>query len=244
MIKSDQPTCFPESIVARVSSRTDGSLRGHNGSSADSLNTPSAQFCAQQGIDYGDVVFQYITYGPDRDYDVIRRVSESDTLKHDDVVSADAVVTTNPKVGLFLPLGDCVGTILYDPKTNQLAVAHLGRHSTIANLIAKTIDYLVEHGARAEDIVIWMAPSVKASHYRMEYFDHADEKIWQPFVEQRDGGYYLNLQGYNRARAIERGIRTENISISPINTAEHAEYFSHSQGDSESRFAILAYRNN
>ena len=85
-----------------------------------------------------------------------------------------------------------------------------------------------------------MAPSVAKDDYVMQYFDHIDDADWQGFFETKDDGIHLDLQGFNAWLAVAAGIPTENIDISPINTARDPNYFSHSQGDTNGRFAVLA----
>ena len=74
----------------------------------------------------------------------------------------------------------------------------------------------------------------------MEYFDHHDDKKWRDFCQAKDGGFYLDLQGYNRARAVTCGVMPVNIHASRIDTATDPNYFSHSQGDKSARFAVVA----
>lgn len=243
MIQSDQPDCFPSEVIVRVSSREDGTVLDkavgvHN----PLIVTNRTKFCERNHISYGDVVYQRIIYGDDRTYDCIVNVAEQDTCKYSDEVVADALITADARVGMLLPVADCVATVLYDPITKQLALAHLGRHSTIANLMTKVISMMKQQGAAPNDIIVWMAPSVKQSHYRMEYFDMSDTKEWAGFAEKKPDGIYLDLQGYNRARAREVGVLEQNIHVSPINTATDKNYFSHSQGDTTDRFAVVAYR--
>ncbi len=243
MIAKDQPTCFPADIVVGVSSTSDGTVLDRAvGVHNPTIVTNRTRFCDTQGISYGDVVYQRITYSDKRTYDVIAVVDETDTCKYVDEVAADALITTQPGVGMLLPVADCVATVLYDSATKQLALAHLGRHSTLANLMQKTIATMVANGAQAQDIVIWMAPSVSSDDYRMEYFDYLDDAQWQHFANQRDDGVYLDLQGYNQAQAIAAGVWASNVHRSPVNTARDDNYFSHSQGDITGRFAVLAYR--
>ena len=74
---------------------------------------------------------------------------------------ADVLYTEQPKVGLFLPIADCIGTIIYDPTRKAIALAHLGRHASVADTIKKTIDFFTMKGSRPQDLIIWMAPSVE-----------------------------------------------------------------------------------
>lgn len=242
MIARDQPDCFPPDIVAKVSSRDDGTVLDRAvGVHNPEIVTNRTKFCEANGISYGNVVYQRIIYGDDQSYDRIVDVSDKDTCKYIDEVAGDALITTDSGVGLLLPVADCVATVLYDPITKQLALAHLGRHSTVANLMTKLIETMKQQGSLAKDIVIWMAPSIQQTHYRMDYFDYRDAKEWQGFADGREDGIYLDLQGYNQARAIEAGAIGQNIYVSPINTATDENYFSHSQGDKTGRFAVLVY---
>jgi len=238
MIAQDQPTCFPKDVIAGVSSREDGSMldrtlddRHHN-----SIIVNRLQYCKKIGIDYQKCVYQIINYGPENTFDRIVQLDSSQSID----VHADVLYTEQPKVGLFLPIADCIGTIIYDPTRKAIALAHLGRHASVADTIKKTIDFFTMKGSRPQDLIIWMAPSVGRKHYRMEYFDHHDDKKWRDFCQAKDGGFYLDLQGYNRARAVTCGVMPVNIHASRIDTATDPNYFSHSQGDKSARFAVVA----
>jgi len=238
VIQADQPTCFPSDLRVAVSSREDGTML--NRSLAD-RHAPEVQqnrevFCNAAGIEYASVVYQLISYGPELPYNHIVKVDEPNTRG----VIADVLYTEQSGVGLFLPVADCVATVLYDPVLKHLALAHLGRHATLADTMVTVVNYMQTRGSKASDIIVWMAPSVKQQSYRMEYFDNANDPKWQPFCEQRDGGYYLDLQGYNQARAVECGVPAANIAVSPVDTATDMHYFSHSQGDHNGRFAVVA----
>jgi len=52
-------------------------------------------------------------------------------------------------------------------------------------------------------------------------------------------GFHLDMQGFNRSLAIQSGVPTGNILISPIDTSENPQYFSHSTGDAGGRFAVV-----
>lgn len=119
-------------------------------------------------------------------------------------------------------------------------LAHLGRHSTVAQLMTRAIQYFVEHGSQAKDLQIWMSPSITQKNYRMDYFDHTNDTNWHNFCRQTANGIYLDMQGFNRSLAIQAGVPANNIVISPIDTADDPNYFSHSAGDTGGRFAVVA----
>lgn len=238
MIANDQPTCFPPELLVAVSSRDDGTMLDR--SLADrhdpTVVTHRRDFVQQAGGNYDSSVYQVILYGDDQSYDMIAEVDRADN----DGVCADALYTETPEIGLFLPVADCVATVVYDPVRRALALAHLGRHASVSRLMTKLIEFMSEKGSDPSQLIVWTAPSVGRASYRMEYFDHADEADWAGFVDRRDDGVYLDLAGFNTNLATKAGVDPERIYRSPVDTATNPDYFSHSQGDQSGRFAVFA----
>lgn len=242
MILSHQPQCFPESVMARVSSRSDGTMLDRTSSSRhdDKQLQARKRFCEQNSLSYEDVVYQRIEYSSQSTYDILKEVSSEDTTLYKPEVAADALFTSVPGVGLFLPVADCVATVAYDPVAENLALLHLGRHSTLTDLVAKTITRFVQKNSKPEDIIVYMSPSAKKDSYYLKWFDAVDDPRWEGHFMRRSEGFYLDLPGYNRERWIEGGVLPENIDISPVDTVKDGDYFSHSTGDMSERFAIVA----
>lgn len=238
MITADQPANLPEELLVAVSSREDGTMldRSRDNRHDAEIVANRKAFCEEAGIAYENCAYQIISYAPEATFRMITEVAEPNS----EGIVADVLYTECPGVGLFLPIADCVGTIIYDQKRKALALAHLGRHASLADTITKTIEFFTAKGSDASDLYIWMAPSVKQQSYRMEYFDKATDPLWKDYCITKDGGFYLDMQGYNRSRAIVAGVRAENIIISPVDTATDPHYFSHSQGDQQGRFAVVA----
>ena len=225
-------------IKVAVSSRTDGTMLDHERSDRHDVTVVANRvaFCQKVGIDYASAAYQIIRYGASESYTHLVEVNQP----CNDGVYADILYTETPGVALFLPVADCVATVIYDAKARRLAIAHLGRHSTMANAMTTALDYFASKGSSVADIQIWMAPSVKQASYRMEYFSPTDPPAWRGFYEYRDDGYYLDLQGYSAALAVKAGVLQHNIHLSPVDTAVNPAYFSHSQGDRSGRFAVVA----
>lgn len=238
MIAADQPTCFSDELVVAVSSRNDGTVLDrtlgniHNATIFENRKN----ICANVGANYADFVYQIIKYGPDVTFDVVREVSQPSN----EGVYADVLYTEQPGVGLLLPVADCIGIVLYDAHRKALALAHVGRHASIAKTISKAIRLFINKGSESTDITLWMAPSVAQDDYRMEYFDHLTDPDWQGFADKREDGIHLDLVGFNKSLAVKSGVLPENIFVSTVNTATNPDYFSHSQGDTNGRFAVLA----
>ena len=242
MIAADQPVCFPSDLLIAVSSKDDGTMLNRiRGRHVAEVLENRHRFCDQIGVKYDDVVYHVISYDRAQTFDNIAEVTEADTVKHNNEgIFADALYTEMAGVGLFLPVADCIATVIYDPKRRALMLAHLGRHSTVAQLMTRAIQYFVERGSQAKNLQIWMSPSITRKNYRMDYFDHVDDINWQNFCRQTADGIYLDMQGFNRSLAVQAGVPAENIFISPIDTADNPQYFSHSSGDAGGRFVVVA----
>jgi len=242
MIAADQPACFPPDLLVAVSSKDDGTMLNRiRGRHVSEVLDNRRRFCDQIGINYDDVVYHVISYDQGQTFDDIAEVTETDTVKcNNEGIFADALYTEAAGVGLFLPVADCIATVIYDPKRRALMLVHLGRHSTVAQLMTRAVKYFVERSSQAKDLQIWMSPSITQKNYRMDYFNHADDINWHNFCHQTADGIYLDMQGFNRSLAVQAGVPDDNIFISPIDTADNPNYFSHSSGDTAKRIAVVA----
>lgn len=241
MIHADQPTCFPDDIIIALSSKNDSTMLNRSVDMHDpSVIKARELFCNHIGVRYSDTVYQEIEYGHEQTYELLVEVSDKNTTQHLPGVHADALFTSERGVGLFLPVADCVATVVYDPKAHMLALLHLGRHSTLTSLVGNTVEHFVTRGSDPEDILVWMSPSAGRESYRLDWFDYADNPDWQGYYTKNEKGYFLDLAGYNAQRFIESGISPANITVSSVDTVRDPNYFSHMTGDVTGRIAVLA----
>ena len=171
MIAADQPVCFPPELLIAVSSKDDGTMLNRiRGRHVAEVLENRHRFCDQIGITYDEVVYHVISYDQAQTFDNIAEVTEADTVKYNNEgIFADALYTEMAGVGLFLPVADCIATVIYDPKRRALMLAHLGRHSTVAQLMSRAVRYFVECGSQAKDLQIWMSPSITQKNYLMDF---------------------------------------------------------------------------
>ncbi len=119
--------------------------------------------------DFGTVRTRvYVTYSQDNTYTEVVRVTDANVGQN---VMCDALYTTEPGYVITLPVADCVATVVYDPATGMLGVLHLGRHASVAGLIESfVIDVADTLGSDPRDWYVWMSPSIRADHDRLDYF--------------------------------------------------------------------------
>lgn len=241
MIANDQPNCFPGNVLVRVTSKQDGSVLNRAvGAHAPEYVARRIAICLQTGADYANTVYQRIIYADNQTYDKIAYVGVTDTTKFVPEIAADALITNQKNVALFLPVADCAATVFYDPTRQVLALAHLGRHSTYAKLASHVVQALKLGGSNPADLIVWMSPHAQKTSYKLDWFDKADDPDWYGFFEQTAGGVYVNLAGYNQQLMERQGVQPHNVYVSPVDTMQNPDYFSHATGDTGGRIAVIA----
>lgn len=209
------------------------------------------RFLSTTGLTTDTIALVNIRYGVDYTYDVIETITsraETTNLHRFKLQASDCIITNQPKVTLFLPVADCVATVVHDPVHNVIALAHLGRHSSVAKLANKLVERLEkDFRSKPEDLIIWMSPAIKPPHYTIERADFAaNNSDWDKYCVKTDSGYSLDLQGYNRQLFINSGVLDKNIHISDVDTATDENYWSHFtsvtvQGELQPpRFTVIA----
>ncbi len=156
---------------------------------------------------------------------------------------ADTLVTKTPGVGLFLPIADCQGITLYDPRNRVIALAHCSRKSTHLQLVAKSVTYLEQqYGSQSDELLAYLGPSIGMEYYVFDEWIREQLTGWGNFVRPvGEGKYSVNVRGYNLEQLRLAGLRPKHIEDSAIDTYSSTEFYSHVQagreGVPEARFA-------
>lgn len=232
MIARDQPTIFTEGLTVGLSAVEDGNqkngVHGLEDEKAVFLNRQS--FLKQCGVQMEQTVLVKLSYDKD-DFCVYHEVSslqlgEGMTKPH--TLIADALVTREKGVALFLPIADCCPLVLHDISQDILMLSHLGRHSVEQFGAQKSVEYLVEHyGTSPENIVAWLGPAAGKQTYPLFAFDH--RSLHEVIYEQ----------------LVSAGVGKESIEKSPIDVTQSEAYYSHSEflkghREADGRFAVVA----
>ena len=164
-------------------------------------------------------------------------------------VKADAILTNNPQVTLFMRFADCVPIFLYDPVRRVVGLAHAGWQGTVNKIAQKTIERMaVEYGSHPGDILAAIGPSIGADHYEIGA-DVADQvkaafsEEASDFLEERDSKIYFDLWRTNRVILEKAGI--QQIQVAGLCTACHTEdWYSHraEQGKTGRFGALIALK--
>ncbi len=214
-----------------MSNKSDGSMKSSHGLNFSENNKKRTEFLQKNHINPDNVTLVRLSYDSDN---YKRYLTIDDSLKGDGItiestIKADALVVTKPNHALFLPLADCIGAVIYDPMLNILMVSHLGRHNLEQYGGTESINYLVKnHNVDPKRLTVWLSPSAGKDSYPV---------------------FKFNNQGLNEIaikQLTKAGVLTENITVSPIDTTNDEDYYSHSQflkgnQQDDGRFGIVAY---
>jgi len=162
---------------------------------------------------------------------------------------ADAILTDNPEITLFMRFADCVPILFYDPIKRVVGLAHAGWQGTIKQVVTATVEKMgAAYRCRPTDIWAGIGPSIAVHHYEVgkNVVELARKTFGQQaeaFLPSQNGSTYFDLWAANRFLLAQAGI--QQIEITGQCTACHPEdWFSHrgEQGKTGRFGALIALR--
>lgn len=171
------------------------------------------------------VTYQTIDY---KKYRNVGKESLGKGMTTEGTPPADALVTRDKNHALFLPIADCVGTVIFDPIHEILMLSHLGRHSLEQFGGKSSIEFIVNnYNSDPSNLKIWLSPAPGKENYPVFAFNNKSLK--KIAIEQLQSA----------------GILLRNIVDNPADTTNDDRYYSHSEylkgkSSEDGRFAIVA----
>jgi YfiH family protein len=144
---------------------------------------------------------------------------------------ADGFVTDKKDIILGIKTADCAPILFADEKSNVIGACHAGWRGAFAGIIKNTIDEMIRIGAKRENIIAAIGPSIMQESYEIY------ESFYLEFLEQNrendkyftqsinSNNYMFNLPQYCFDMLKDEGVK--NISLSNIDTYQNDNYFSH-----------------
>ena len=145
---------------------------------------------------------------------------------------ADAILTDNPAITLFMRFADCVPILFFDPVRKVVGVAHAGWQGTVKRVVTATVEKMVSvYGSRPTDIRAGIGPSIAAHHYEVD--SDVVQRVRDAFGVQaasllpsQNGSVHFDLWAANRLLLEQAGVKE--IETSGLCTSCHPEdWFSH-----------------
>ena len=182
--------------------------------------------------------FQTVGRDPNSVYDVWQ-VHSADVICTDaprppevPYLKADAILTNNPDVTLFMRFADCVPILLFDPVKLVIGVVHAGWQGTVKQIVAHAIYRMMEvYASEAKNIWAGIGPSICAHHYEVggdviAAVQRTFGKMAHEVLLSENGSIQFDLWKANRYLLEQTGVK--NIEVSGLCTACHTnDWFSH-----------------
>ncbi|MHC1741005.1 MAG: peptidoglycan editing factor PgeF [Anaerolineaceae bacterium] len=162
---------------------------------------------------------------------------------------ADAMITNQPNVTLFMRFADCVPILMYDPDKLIISITHAGWGGTVKKIVSRTVQTLVENfKCDPNRLVAGIGPSIGVCHYQV-----GDEVITavrdsfgkqsENFLVQREGKTYFDLWKANQYLLAMEEVGS--IEVANLCTACHTEdWFSHRKESGKTgRFCATMFLN-
>jgi polyphenol oxidase len=168
----------------------------------------------------------------------IAEITKKDTGK---MIEADAAITNETGVGLFMVVGDCFPVAIFDPVKNKLALVHLGYSGIVGGLATKVLERFDKY-----NVVIKIGPGARKESYKFLVEEVKQKGLdgWKEFLEDDDGMVKIDLVGFLKKQLTDAGVVPDHIDDCGINTITDTNYFSHYRakrnGESEARFGVVA----
>lgn len=130
---------------------------------------------------------------------------------------ADAMVTDRPGIALGSLAADCGPVLFADAGTRVIGAAHAGWKGALTGVLEATIEAMEKLGARRENIVAVLGPSISQANYEVgpefqERFAQADAANSVYFNPSGKSGHFLfDLNGYTVDRLLKAGVMAEMI---------------------------------
>ena len=159
---------------------------------------------------------------------------------------ADAIITDNPAVTLFMRFADCTPILLHDPKKRAVGIIHAGWQGTVKRTAGAAVKAMqAAYGSNPADIRAAIGPSIGPDHYEVgenviEYVRYSYGKYADALLHKNHGPRpHFDLWAANKLDLNQAGV--EQVEIAGLCTACHPEdWFSHrEQKGKTGRFGAL-----
>lgn len=233
---------IPKNLVLDYSQVSDGAMSFVYGNAAEVL-AQRKRFLNKNGVDMSKSVCMRLEHDTN-----IADISSKDLGANmeslEEKLLVDALITTEGNIGLMSLTADCLPIVIYDDKTHTLALVHCSWKNTSEMFVGKVLKHLRDkYSVVISDTQVVIGPSIRQESYGFEDLSQKNDPNWQPFLEQQDGKYHIDVVGYNIAQMVDSGVSVGNIQDCGIDTYADTNYFSHrrsqEKGDPEGRMATI-----
>jgi len=142
---------------------------------------------------------------------------------------ADAMIANQEETYLGILTADCTPILFADKTQPIIAAAHAGWKGAISGIIENTISEMIKKGAKIDNIVVSIGPSIAQHSYEVgqEFYDNflKQDKTYESFFLEKENSFYFDLKAFVASKLKEAGIM--HFDIQPQDTyADEKKFYS------------------
>lgn len=153
--------------------------------------------------------------------------------------SCDALITSEPNLGLVITHADCQAAIFYDPRHHKLALVHAGWRGSTLNIYKEVILQMERHfQTKPEELLVGIGPSLGPEESEFIHFKKELPPEFYPFQVKPN---YFDFWAISEWQLTEAGIKPAHIEMACISTFQNPkEHFSYRRDRVTGREATVA----
>jgi hypothetical protein len=151
---------------------------------------------------------------------------------------ADAIFTTEKKIGLAVTHADCQAALLYDPVHEAVGVVHCGWRGSAQNIYARMVEAMQrEIGTQPQNLIVCISPSLGPDHAEFKnYKQELPQDFWSFMVKP----FHFDFWAISRKQLAACGVPDKNIETASIcSYCNTKDYYSHRRDKHTGRNATV-----
>lgn len=150
----------------------------------------------------------------------------------------DALVTRTSDLALTIQVADCIPVLFADEKHHVIGAAHAGWRGVVAQIVPHTLDAMMQMGAVADSIQVWIGPGISVRHF--EVGEEVAVQFSSERVDHSKPKPHVDLAAVVRDQLLDAGIQPEHIQQSDGCTFADSDLFHSFRRDKEDSGRMVA----
>ncbi|QCB28797.1 peptidoglycan editing factor PgeF [Corynebacterium endometrii] len=157
------------------------------------------------------------------------------------IEATDAIVTTQPGLGLAVLVADCTPVLMADPRARVVAAVHAGRMGARNGIVPNTVKAMEELGARADRLQVLMGPAANGKNYEVPraMADDFESRLPGSITRTAKGTWGIDVRAGLVRQLMSLGVTA--IEADPRCTIEDEGFFSYRREGTTGRQAGLIW---
>ncbi len=146
--------------------------------------------------------------------------------------ACDGLITGIAGVALCVSVADCVPIFVVETRRRVIAAIHAGWRGTSSMIVQRGVNMMIEEfQCSPEHMAAYVGPGASTCCYSVG--DEVAGKFSSKFINEHDGGVFVDLKSANVSQLVEAGVSRNAIEVSPYCTIGDSHLFHSYRRDKE-----------